>query len=316
MAFSEAVTLELKVKGATFITEEVKCIPDSSSPIIISTGPLTSPYLALDISSRYKITNYSFHDVSCPIIDGTSIDFNNPYLKKISNDLFAINIPQDCLFTFVRMLQASKEWDDHIPKDNNDYFILCHSLEKLAKQNYDILCTMRFSPEGYTSPTILLRRETSLRDAFILVGCMTGLGQKEQKEIFSLLPALANIRFVRYGRQHRNTFFQAPEVLDNFFRIKNRKNDTFLVGQLSGLDGYAPAIASGYIAAQRIIKGNKTQPLPRSTMIGELARYVSDTTVVDYRPMCASFALFNEPRKENISSKALHLISQYTEKNP
>lgn len=309
--FSQSITKELRKRGAQFNIGEVTSVPNDSSAIIISTGPLTSASLAFDIANRFNITNYTFYDASCPIIEGTSIDFTNAHLKRISDDLLAINIGEDNFSPFACMLQASEAWDGHIPEDKSCNFVQCHSLEQLAKQSVDMLYATRFSPNGYTPPTLIMRRETSLRDAFILVGCMTGLGHKEQKEVFSLLPSLENIKFIRYGRQHRNTFFQTPEVLDNFFRIKKQKKDFFLIGQLSGLDGYAPAIASGFVAAQRIIKGERISSLPRNTMIGELARYVSDTAVVDYQPMCASFSLFKEQNKENIRTTALQLISEY-----
>jgi methylenetetrahydrofolate--tRNA-(uracil-5-)-methyltransferase len=309
--FSQSITHELKKKGAKFIIGEVTSLPDDSTTTIISTGPLTSASLALDIANRYNISNYTFYDASCPIVEGASIDLASPYLRKISNDLLAINITDDIFQIFVNRLQDLKEWEEHLPKEKGDAFVQCHSLEKLSKQSSELLRTIRFSSEGYESPTLLLRRESSLRDAFILVGCMTGLGHKEQKEVFSLLPALNNIKFICYGRQHRNTFFKTPGILDEFFRIKNQKNDIFLIGQLSGLDGYAPAIASGFVAAQRIIKGIKMASLPRGTMMGELARYVSDTSVIDYQPMCASFALFDEQNKEKIQTTALQLISEY-----
>jgi methylenetetrahydrofolate--tRNA-(uracil-5-)-methyltransferase len=311
VAFSESITAELKIRGAKFITEEVTSVPMSSSPVIISTGPLTSSALTFDIANRYNLVNYTFCDASCPIIEGASIDFNSPQIHQISDDLFAISIPDREFTTFFKALKSAPEWIEHIGAGKGESFVQCHTLEKLARQNINALRFTRFSTEGCKTPTLLLRRETALRDSFILVGCMTGLGHKEQKKVFSLLPALANVRFVRYGRQHRNTFFQAPQKLDEYFCIKNQKGSVFLIGQLSGLDGYAPAIASGLIAARRITEGENMLPLPRDTMIGELAHFVSDASVVDYQPMCASFSLFNESSKEIIRTNALSLINEY-----
>lgn len=310
--FSNKVTETLKKKGAIIITEEISTIPDGYSPIIIATGPLTSVALAQNIAERYGLTSYAFSDASCPIIVGASIDYSSPYLKIVDDGLVAIDIPEKAFSEFYQCLLTTEKLENHIA-DKGDSFIQCHSLERLAHQNKETLLKVRFTPDHYNSPTLLLRRESALHDAFIMVGCTTGLSYRKQREIFSLLPALQNVKFVRYGRQHRNTFFKTPGSVDEFFQIKNQPNSVFLIGQLSGLDGYAPAIMSGLVSAQRIIRGKNMKKPPCNTMIGKLSKYVSDTSVIDYQPMCASFSLFSTQNIDEIQKISRKLIAEYIE---
>jgi len=139
---------------------------------------------------------------------------------------------------------------------------------------------------------IYLRRESALKNGFILTGCTTMLSNGGQKRAFSLLPGLANCKFIRFGRMHRNTFFHSPGHLDSFYNIIGTK--VFLVGQISGIDGYTEAISSGLIAAKRIIYGQSLNQYPVTSMMGALAHYVSNTTITSFQPMGASFSLFTK----------------------
>jgi methylenetetrahydrofolate--tRNA-(uracil-5-)-methyltransferase len=311
--FSMNVTTALQDAGVNFTNAQVVKLPETNSPLIIATGALTDEILAKEISQKYNLPFYTFADASCPVIEGASIDFENKYLAKISDDLFALSVPFNDYNNFFMCLQNSSPKSIH-EVEFFDSFTQCKSLEKIAGQGIEMLTKERFSPDGYNQPTLFLRRESGLRDAFILVGCTTGLGHKEQHVLFSLLPSFENIKFIRYGRQHRNTYFKMPGNMDSFFKILNANSDVYIIGQLSGLDGYAPAIASGYVAAQHIINPLKNK-LPIDTMIGALSRYVSDTNIVDYQPMCASFSLLPNIDILTIKEHSINALVNWKESN-
>jgi len=314
-SFSLNVTSELKEKGAKFYCESIDRIPDDDNPLIVATGPLTPEELMTDIAKQCNLQNYSFFDASSPVIDGSSIQYNDRHLQKMSNDLFVLNISDDEFDMFFNVLVKSKNNNNHsIDKSNN--LIQCQSLESIAKRGKTLLISSRFTYDDTAIPALLLRRETALSDAFILVGCTTALGHKEQLSLFSTLPALQKVKFIRYGRQHRNSYFKTPGTLNSFFQVKNRKREIFIIGQLSGLDGYAPAIASGYIAARKIISKDKMREFPCETMIGSLSRYVADTNVVDYQPMCASFSLLQQNNQDITKEHSLQLLSAYLNQRP
>jgi len=308
--FSNNVTSELKARGAKFHCECVQQIPDGHEPLIIATGPLTSKKLVTNIANQYNLKNYTFSDASSPVIDGSSIQYNDRQLQKLSDDLFVLNIPNDVFNTFFNSLLSLKS-NNHHSIDHSSKLFQCQTLEYIAKQGKTSLISSRFTYNGNDKPVLLLRRETALRDAFILVGCTTALRHKEQLALFSMLPTLQNVKFIKYGRQHRNTFFRTPGILNPFFQVKTQKREIYIVGQLSGLDGYAPAIASGYIAARKIINKEKMKELPHETMIGALAKYVSDVNVVDYQPMCASFSLLQKNKQDIIKEDSLQSLSAY-----
>ena len=310
LEFSSMVTtaiLQQKIKVKKGYIDKV---PQRKSPVIFATGPLTGKPLASSISKQFSLPQYTFADASSPVIAGASIQFNNPHVHKISKDLYAIEIPEEDFSLFFHTLTTAQ----HNPSHHVDYcteFVQCQALEKLAHKGKNEVISARFSRQGFSSPVLTIRRETGLRDAYILVGCICGLGHKSQINAFSKIPGLQAVKFIRYGRQHRNTFFQTPGVLDSFFKVKNDVRDIFIIGQLSGLDGYAPAIASGLVAAQRIIGGVSCPVLPKDTMIGALANYVSDTSIVDYQPMCASFSLLPYSDSSVAKQQSEKLLGEY-----
>lgn len=285
-AFSNAVTNEMQRCNVNIHHKLVTKLPESR-PLIIATGPLTGNGLVQEISEQFEINEYHFADASSPIVDIRSIDLNNSLVVKLSDDLYGVMIP-DSLFQNIKHELVQAE----ISKDTSDTYSLryekSHSIEQLAENNDESLKS-RFTHPYFNDIVLLLRREIALKDGFILVGCMTAMKHSEQKRIFSMLPGFQNCRFIRYGRMHRNTYFNSPLFLDCFY--KTRADDVYIIGQLSGIDGYLPAISSGVVAAYRIINGECAKNFPRETMIGAMAHYISNETVVDFQPMCASFSL-------------------------
>lgn len=289
-AFSKKVTGALIKNGVIIESKLVDKLPETEN-LIIASGPLTGENLIEDISLRYGIKAYHFSDASSSIVDITSIDLNNKQIHKISDDLYVVEIQEDIFKNFHKSLLDSESSLSGV--DKNISFDKCQTIENLAKQGIEILIQTRFQYANYSSPCLLLRRENAMRNGFIMVGCMTTLRHQQQKRIFSMLPGFSNCHIIKYGRMHRNTFFDSPKFLNNFYQILN--TNTFIVGQISGVDGYAPAISSGMVAALRIICGDVFKPFSKQTMIGGLANYVSNPQVVDFQPMCASFALLDEP---------------------
>lgn len=285
--FSLAVTNELKRNNIHILSKKVEKIPDADY-ILIATGPMTSEKLLEDLRFKYGINKYNFYDASSPVVDINSIELENKNIFKISKDLYKVLIPDNVFKSFYEKLLSYEVPTIHNEKKLTN-FDKCHSIEQIAKKGVDALIKERFVYDYNDKPSLLLRREHSLTNGFLLVGCMTMLRNSEQNAIFSLLPGFENCKFIKYGRVHRNTFLNSPGILNNFYQVKN--SNTHIIGQLSGVDGYAPCISSGLVAASRIIYGVSIPSFSKDTMIGALANYISNCNVTDFQPMCASFSL-------------------------
>lgn len=300
IAFSQAVTRELQSCEVMLINEHLSAIPKDDY-VVIATGPLTDKYLIENLSNEYSVKEYHFFDASSPVVDIRTVNLDNNNIKKITNDLYAISIPMHNFRIFSdELVKQSVEINLH-SVDNAPNFEKCQSIERIAMAGMDELYSKRFKQNYFDTPCLLLRRENAVREGFLLVGCMTTLRHSAQLAVFSLIPGLEKCKIIKYGRMHRNTFLNAPQILNEFFQIKG--TNTYIIGQLSGVDGYAPAIASGWVSAMRIIRGDSMPQLPQSTMIGGLSHYVSNTYVTDFQPMCASFELLEYTDNLLLSSK-------------
>jgi len=273
-------------------SNELNTLPEMR-PLIVASGPLTNDSLAQSISGMFNIGYSQFSDASCPIIDINSVNTNDSNIIKINDDLYELIVDKKSFDNFYDALIHGV-----FPHDEHDIqsfdFEKIYTIEDLAKQGPDVLQQKRFF-NNKGADMLFLRRESAITDGFILAGCTTMLSEKSQRVAFSFLPGLSNCKFIRYGRVHRNTCFKSPGHLDHFYNIIG--TDVYLIGQISGIDGYAAAISSGFIAAQRIIQGEKLKPYPSSCMMGALARYVSNTKVTDFQPMGASFNLYEKKMK-------------------
>lgn len=289
-AFSQAVTSELSMHQVKIVNKYISELPNDDN-VIVATGPLTDETLIIDLSKKFGIEEYHFSDASSPVVDIRSVNLLSENVKKITEDLYAISIPAHTFGLFNDELIRQSEQTILNKIDRYSIFEKCQSIERLAMVGAEELYSKRFKYNYFHTPCLLLRRESAFENGFILVGCMTTLRHQAQLAVFSLIPSLEKCKLIKYGRMHRNTFFNAPKVLNEFYQVN--KSDTYIIGQLSGIDGYAPAIASGWVSAMRIIHGDAMPKLPRSTMIGGLAHYVSNTNVTDFQPMCASFAIMD-----------------------
>ncbi len=286
--FSRSVTNALYNNKIQIINKHICSIPDDDN-VIIATGPLTEETLLADLHQKYGIKEYHFSDASSPIVDINTVNVNNSNIKKITEDTYIVLISDKDFQSFYEELIKQNELSTLNNIDQNIDFEKCQSIEQIAKEGMDELHLKRFNYNYCNSPCLLLRRESALSNGFILVGCMTTLKHSAQRIVFSKITGFENCKFIKYGRMHRNTFLDSPKILNEFFQIKG--SNTFIVGQLSGVDGYAPSIASGLVAAKRIMLGAALQPFPKDTMIGGLTHYISNKSVTDFQPMCASFSL-------------------------
>lgn len=307
--FSETVTQKIKSNSLIEVkNEEVKKIPDNGINII-ATGPLTSDFLASDINSLCG-GSLSFFDAAAPIVTFESIDMNNAFFASRynkGNDNAYINCPLDKeeyerfhseLINADRA--ALKDFDVSSPK----VYEGCMPVEVMAKRGKDTLRFGPLKPVGLVDPktehrpwaVVQLRKENKLGTLYNMVGFQTNLKFSEQKRVFSMIPALKNAEFMRYGVMHRNTFIDSPRLLNKDFSFRLNRN-LFFAGQITGVEGYIESASSGMIAginAANKLKGKDEFILPSSTMIGALASYISDDTVSNFQPMGANFGILSE----------------------
>lgn len=333
--FSKLVTdTIMNDENIEVIGEEVTEIPDGEISIV-ATGPLTSDALSAHISEKFG-EHLSFYDAAAPIVSADSIDmeyafFESRYGKGDGDDY--LNCPMNKaeyeLF-YNELLNAERapvhDFDVRDPK----VYEGCMPIEVLAQRGID---TMRFGPMkpvGLRDPktghrpwaVLQLRKETKSGEMYNLVGFQTNLKFSEQKRVFSMIPALKNAEFHRYGVMHRNTFINSPKLLNADFSLRS-DNKIFFAGQITGVEGYMESASSGLIAginAYLVAAQKETVKLPACTMIGALSGYISDESVVDFQPMGANFGVLPEladrPREKAArgvmySSRALECLDEF-----
>ncbi|MDR0315128.1 MAG: methylenetetrahydrofolate--tRNA-(uracil(54)-C(5))-methyltransferase (FADH(2)-oxidizing) TrmFO [Oscillospiraceae bacterium] len=314
--FSKMVTEA--VSGNEFITvhrQEVKEIPEESV-VIMAAGPLVSAALAGQIERLCGKALY-FFDAAAPIVEAQSIDMNNAFFQSRydrgeGDDYINCPLNKDEYESFYSELLNAKRAELHEFDKRNGIYEGCMPIEVMASRGID---TMRFGPlkpVGLCDPktggrpyaVLQLRKETQAGTMYNLVGFQTNLKFSEQQRVFSMIPALKNARFVRYGVMHRNTFLDSPRILGRDFGFKKRKG-LYFAGQITGVEGYMESAASGILAginAARFIKGYKPLCLPKTTMMGALSSYISDGSVENFQPMGANFGLL-APLEDRVKDK-------------
>lgn len=302
----------------TVVNEEITELPQDKIAII-ATGPLTADLLAENI--REKLGGaLSFFDAAAPIVTAESIDFNSAFFAsrygKGSGDDY-INCPmnKEEYESFHAELVAAqraplKDFDVQNPK----VYEGCMPIEVMAQRGADTIRFGPMKPVGLTDPktghrpwaVLQLRKENNQGTLYNLVGFQTNLKFPEQKRVFSMIPALKNAEFVRYGVMHRNTFINSPQLLDADYSLR-KNHSLFFAGQLTGVEGYMESGSSGLLAginAARLFMGKKTLVLPNVTMMGALAGYISNPSVTCFQPMGANIGILPQ-LSENIRDKRL-----------
>tara|TARA_B100000686_G_scaffold354922_1_gene468204 strand:+ start:4467 stop:5834 length:1368 start_codon:yes stop_codon:yes gene_type:complete len=309
--FSKKVTKEIENNPKiNLIREEIKSLePFKDKITIIATGPLTSDSLSEEIK---KLTNEKylyFYDAISPIVHGDSIDmstafFGSRYGKNSSNeegDYINIGLSKVEYTNFIEELTKGEK----IPLRDFEkaiFFEGCLPIEVMASRGVDTLAYGAMKPIGIENPktkerfyaVIQLRKENLTGEFYSLVGFQTRLRYPEQKRIFSMLPALSKVKFLRFGSLHRNTYIHSPRLLNLSLQLK-KKSNLFFAGQLTGVEGYIESCAIGLLAGLYAASNLKNEdPLipPPTTAIGALNRYVAESQSEDFQPMNVNFGIF------------------------
>ncbi|MBR4116476.1 MAG: methylenetetrahydrofolate--tRNA-(uracil(54)-C(5))-methyltransferase (FADH(2)-oxidizing) TrmFO [Clostridia bacterium] len=314
--FSCAVTEAVKAHPNITVKSEVVTSLDKDSVTVVATGPLTDGGLAEDIARLCESENLSFYDAAAPIVTKESVDFSSAFYAsrygKGTDDY--INCPmnkEEYEHFHSELINAESAVLSEFDKPLKVYEG-CMPIEVLAKRGEDSIRFGPLKPVGLRDPktghrpwaVVQLRRENADGTLFNLVGFQTNLKFQEQKRVFSLIPALKNAEFMRYGVMHRNSFINSPRLLNPNLSLKKYPN-IFFAGQLSGVEGYMESAASGIIAginAARYVLGENALVLPKFTMIGALLGYITDSTVENFQPMGANFGIL-PPLEERIKDK-------------
>ena len=315
---SEAIAAEPRIR---VFREEVTSLgraeTDSSDAdlTILATGPLTSDALGAEIERITGSGHLAFYDSISPIVEADSIDMERVYFAARWDKGTAdyINCPMD-REEFDRFLDAllaaepaeTKEWE------KADYFEGCLPIEILARRGRDTLRFGPMKPVGLRDPrtgrtpwaVVQLRKENLRADSYNLVGFQNHLKFGEQARVLRLIPGLENARFLRYGQIHRNTYIQAPVLLDETLRLKKEPRILF-AGQLSGVEGYTESIATGLLAgiyAAAIAHGVEPVPAPRASALGSLVHYIVHADPKHFQPANITFDLL-VPLEEELRKK-------------
>ncbi len=324
----EVETRLLELPNVTLIREPVASVKhfldDPSVPLIIATGPATYEPLFAELRELLGEESLYFYDATSPILAGDSLDMGKLFLasrygKGAGNDY--LNAPMDeAQFRRFRLALLSAEL---APLHEGDSFVPfdgCLPIEELARRSEG---AMRFGPlrpvglyrDGEKVPgmyaAVQLRREDALEKAWSLVGFQTRLAQPAQIEVFSLIPGLENARYLRYGRMHRNNYICAPRHLRPTLQMRAYPH-VFFAGQITGLEGYVAAIASGLAAgvnAARLVAGEDTLAFPLETALGGLLNYMATANPKGYAP--TAFMLSMLPPVQGVKQESLRRGAQW-----
>lgn len=327
-AFSEAVTqaitshelIEFQRKEVADIADEC----EGAAAVILASGPLTSDKLAESLAVVTGAKHMAFYDAAAPIVMADSLDYEK---------LFRQNRYEDAAEELGDYLNAAFEREEYdafieelvnaervVAKDfeTRDLFQACQPIEEIARKGHDAPRFGTLKPVGLTNPAtgrrpwaaLQLRAENAHGTAYNLVGFQTNLTFPEQRRVFRMIPGLENAEFARYGVMHRNTFINAPTLLDSQLQFSGAAAShfpvpVFVAGQLSGTEGYCEAIRSGLHAAlsvSALILGVEVPKLPVECAFGALLAYATNPETTDYQPMHVNFGIM-EPLEKKIRNK-------------
>jgi methylenetetrahydrofolate--tRNA-(uracil-5-)-methyltransferase len=301
--------------------EEASTLPDGI--VIVASGPLTSDALACEIGRLTGSERLFFYDAISPIVDADSIDLSvafpqSRYGKSLDGSDDYLNCPLDReqYERFVDAVLSAGTVTAHIPDDACvPYFEGCLPIEELARRGRDTLRFGPMKPMGLTDPrtgrrpwaAVQLRQENLRANSYNLVGFQNHLRFGEQARVLRMIPGLERAEFLRFGQIHRNTYINAPALLNENLQLRS-KPEVLFAGQISGVEGYVESIATGLIAgihAAGLACGTAPRPLPRETALGSLCRYVSGADPRHYQPANIAFDLL-PPLDEETRRKLRH----------
>ena len=330
--FAKLVTEKVRSHpNITVIPGEVTEIP--AGEVVIASGPLTSDALAEKLQSLLgEHSDLHFFDAAAPLVSAESVDMDYAWMgsryDKGTDDYVNCPMNQEEYDAFWQELTHAQEAEVHGFEDNM-VFEGCMPVEVMARRGHDTLLYGPMKSRGLDDPrtgrwpyaVVQLRRDNAEGTVYNLVGFQTHLKFPEQRRVFSMIPALHNAEFLRYGVMHRNTFLDSPRLLDRYYRLKKEPRIAF-AGQMTGVEGYVESAASGFLVGvetARRLKGQPPADFPREMAIGALALYISNESVTQFQPMNINFGIIppldhfvkgKRAKNAEISQRALAILEE------
>ena len=334
--FSAYITEKIRNHpNITVVNEEAVSIPEEGE-VVIASGPLTSDALADVIATMGNDDELHFYDAVAPIVTLESIDMESAWYgsryDKGTADYINCPMTEEEYLAFHKELVSAKEAEVH-GFDDGGVFEGCMPVEVMARRGVDTLRYGPLKPVGLTDPktgreayaVVQLRMDNADGTLYNMVGFQTHLTWGEQKRVFTMIPALKNAEFLRYGVMHRNTFINSPSLLDRYYRLRKDPRISF-AGQMTGVEGYVESTASGMLVgietAARLL-GKEAVDFPQETAIGALALYISGGSTGDVQPMNINFGIIKPlgykvkgKRNKNaeISKRSLEILDELMKK--
>ena len=333
--FAQMVTERIKNHpNITVVPGEVTDIPEGE--VIIASGPLTSDALAERLQVLLgEDSDLHFYDAAAPLVSAESVDMDKAWFgsRYDKGGLDYVNCPmnQEEYDAFWQALTTAQEAEVHGFEDSQ-VFEGCMPVEVMARRGHDTLLYGPLKSRGLDDPrtgrwpyaVVQLRRDNADGTVYNLVGFQTHLRFPEQKRVFSMIPALHDAEFLRYGVMHRNTFLNSPKLLDRYYRLKAQPRISF-AGQMTGVEGYVESAASGFLVGvetARRLRGMEPIDFPRETAIGALGLYVSNQSITQFQPMNINFGIIppldhrvkgKRNKNAELSQRSLAIIDQIKE---
>ena len=329
---------------AALVTERVRSHPNitvapgevtdlPAGEVVVASGPLTSDALAERLGALLGDDSaLHFYDAAAPLVSAESVDMEKAWMGSRYDRGTAdyVNCPMDEAEydAFWRALTTAQEAEVHGFEDKK-VFEGCMPVEVMARRGRETLCYGPLKPRGLKDPrtgrepyaVVQLRRDNREGSVYNLVGFQTHLRFPEQRRVFSMIPALHDAEFLRYGVMHRNTFLNSPRLLDRYYRLKAESRISF-AGQMTGVEGYVESAASGFLVGvetARRLRGLPPVDFPQETAIGALGLYISNPSVTVFQPMNINFGIMppldrrvRGKREKNaaLSQRALEIVDR------
>jgi methylenetetrahydrofolate--tRNA-(uracil-5-)-methyltransferase len=305
--FAAEITRAIETEAAIeIVREEVTSLePFGDEPVIVATGPLTSPALYEELRALFGRDHLYFYDAISPIVTADSIDrsvvFAASRYQKGGDDYLNCPLDREEYHRFVdEVLRAEK-----VPTREFEKCIVfegCMPIEEIARRGRDTLAFGPMRPVGLLDPrtgkrphaVVQLRQDDRQATLYSLVGFQTKMTYPEQRRVLRTIPGLERVEFVRLGSLHRNTFIHSPSLLEPTLELRSRRSLRF-AGQLIGVEGYVESAASGLLAGVNVARELEGRPPvlpPHTTALGSLLGYVTDRSRRDFQPMNANYGLF------------------------
>ncbi len=303
--FSELVTKKVRNHPNITVMEQEDTVLPEDGELVVASGPLTSDDLAAYLYRLFgDHSTLNFYDAAAPLVTYESVDMSSAFFASRYNkgtpDYINCPMTDEEYHAFVRELVSAEEAEVHGFEDKH-VFEGCMPVEVMARRGVETLCYGPLKPRGLVDPrtgkepyaVVQLRKDNAQGSIYNLVGFQTHLKFPEQRRVFSMIPALKDAQFVRYGKMHRNTYMDSPRLLNRYYQLKSDLRISF-AGQMTGVEGYVESAASGLlvgIETARRLLGLAPIDFPQETAVGALGLYISNPSVTEFQPMNINFGI-------------------------